>query len=228
MQGHGTGPAEQTVEYGGKVAKPADPVAEHYIFGGWFRERACTAAWDFDKDTVSGDTMLYAKWTVECQVRIEQGQNGTVDNKGTFRIAYGEAVNIAGNTMTIGEYRFTATPDGPSETVAYSFFGWVYENGVPPAKVTGDMVITGVFLATVTPVTDDRGNTTVDARAVGDSPVRAEIPAGTRTLDVEGWDYSVYIRDTSDLAGRTVTVAVEKVDNPSSEIAGDAYEFTIT
>ena len=34
-----------------------------YAFGGWFKEAGCTNAWDFAKDTVTGNMTLYAKWT---------------------------------------------------------------------------------------------------------------------------------------------------------------------
>lgn len=57
-------PAAGTVQVddGGKVTKPADPTRGGYTFGGWYREAACTTLWDFDNDTVTADTTLYAKW----------------------------------------------------------------------------------------------------------------------------------------------------------------------
>ena len=45
------------------MTEPKAPTAEGYVFGGWYKEKACTNKWDFDKDTVSADTILYAKWT---------------------------------------------------------------------------------------------------------------------------------------------------------------------
>lgn len=63
VQGHGTAPASVEVEEGGKVTKPTDPSADGWTFGGWFKEAACTNAWDFANDTVTADVTLYAKWT---------------------------------------------------------------------------------------------------------------------------------------------------------------------
>ena len=63
VQGHGTAPASQTVEPNSKVTEPEEPEAEGFMFGGWFKESACTNAWDFEKDVVSGNITLYAKWT---------------------------------------------------------------------------------------------------------------------------------------------------------------------
>lgn len=128
--------------------------------------------------------------------------------------------------MTIGTYTFTATPDPATATVSYSFFGWICEGGSPPKTVTGDMTITAVFKATVTPQKDDEGNTTVNAEGEGDSAVEARIPAGTKTLSVTGSGYAVSVPDASSLSGSTVTVAVDPMDNPSSKVSGKAYEFT--
>lgn len=63
MNGHGTAPTSQTINYGGKVTKPNDPSAAGYTFGGWYKEATCTNAWNFSSDTVTANTTLYAKWT---------------------------------------------------------------------------------------------------------------------------------------------------------------------
>ena len=64
MNGHGTAPANQTIDYGSKVTKPSDPTASGYTFGGWYKEAACTNAWNFSTDVVTGATTLWAKWTL--------------------------------------------------------------------------------------------------------------------------------------------------------------------
>ena len=68
VQGHGTAPDTQTVNSGEKVQKPADPTANGYTFGGWYKEAACTNAWTFETDTVTANTTLYAKWTATLTV----------------------------------------------------------------------------------------------------------------------------------------------------------------
>lgn len=72
MNGHGTAIDPATVNSGEKVTKPADPTATGYTFGGWYKEQACTTAWDFDTDTVSVATTLYAKWTEKATVNITE------------------------------------------------------------------------------------------------------------------------------------------------------------
>ncbi len=51
------------VETGSKLAAPTEPTASGYVFDGWYKEAACTTAWNFDADTVTADITLYAKWT---------------------------------------------------------------------------------------------------------------------------------------------------------------------
>ncbi len=63
LQGHGDPIAAQIVASGGKVTKPTDPEEMLYEFGGWYKEAACTNAWDFDNDVVTTNTELFAKWT---------------------------------------------------------------------------------------------------------------------------------------------------------------------
>ena len=55
--------AEYTVAEGKKVAKPTDPTRTGYTFGGWYQDETLTDIWDFENDTVTGNTDLYAKWT---------------------------------------------------------------------------------------------------------------------------------------------------------------------
>lgn len=45
------------------MAAPADPERSGYTFAGWYKDAACTQAWDFAKDVVTADMTLYAKWT---------------------------------------------------------------------------------------------------------------------------------------------------------------------
>ncbi len=53
---------KSSIQSGLKVTKPTDPTREGYTFGGWYKDSAFATAWDFDKDMVTADTTLYAKW----------------------------------------------------------------------------------------------------------------------------------------------------------------------
>jgi fibro-slime domain-containing protein/uncharacterized repeat protein (TIGR02543 family) len=60
----GSSVPSQTITQGEKAAQPANPTRSGYAFDGWYSNSGLTTAWDFDANTVSANTTLYAKWTV--------------------------------------------------------------------------------------------------------------------------------------------------------------------
>lgn len=64
MNGHGDALAAQTVYTGEKLAEVADPTDPDYTFDGWYTDAALTNPFDIKNDTISHDTVLYAKWKV--------------------------------------------------------------------------------------------------------------------------------------------------------------------
>lgn len=52
----------ETVSYGDKVSKPADPVLDGWKFEGWFSDTALTQEYDFNA-AVTSNIILYAKWS---------------------------------------------------------------------------------------------------------------------------------------------------------------------
>ena len=66
MMGHGTQTAAvRSVKAGSLVAEPEQPAAEGFLFTGWYKDRACTKAWNFAADTVQENTTLYARWAAQ-------------------------------------------------------------------------------------------------------------------------------------------------------------------
>lgn len=67
MQGHGNQISALEVrncrKSGDKVTEPKKPETEGYTFGGLYKDAACTIAWNFETDTVTTYTVLFAKWT---------------------------------------------------------------------------------------------------------------------------------------------------------------------
>lgn len=45
------------------MVAPANPERAGFTFVGWYKDAACTQAWDFAKDVVTADMTLYAKWS---------------------------------------------------------------------------------------------------------------------------------------------------------------------
>ena len=61
MQGQGTPVSPISAAHGTLLTAPDAPTAEGVVFEGWYKEPACTNAWDFTADTVFADLTLYAK-----------------------------------------------------------------------------------------------------------------------------------------------------------------------
>ena len=61
-RGGSTVPSAMTAQNKTMVA-PANPERAGFTFAGWYKDAACTQAWDFAKDVVTADMTLYAKWT---------------------------------------------------------------------------------------------------------------------------------------------------------------------
>ena len=103
------------VPSGKKIVQPADPTAEHYIFVGWYKEAACTNAWNFASDVVSAATTLYAKWSAMHTVTwVVNGSEYTT-----------------GDPTTETEGSITTLPTAPADNTlscADSFRGWSTTN----------------------------------------------------------------------------------------------------
>ena len=61
------------------MVAPANPERAGFTFAGWYKDAACTQAWDFAKDVVTADMTLYAKWTKNA---VTPGGNGGSGSNG--------------------------------------------------------------------------------------------------------------------------------------------------
>jgi len=107
VNGHGTAPDAQTIISGNKVTKPTDPTDEGYVFDGWYKEEALTNEWDFDNDTVTADTTIYAKWTMNSYTVTFHANNGT-DGQTTQTVQHGVATVLTANTFQYEGYQFAS------------------------------------------------------------------------------------------------------------------------
>ncbi|MCR5250839.1 MAG: InlB B-repeat-containing protein [Lachnospiraceae bacterium] len=103
MNGHGDQVGPQEVAAGGHATEPDPaPAAEGYAFGGWYREAACTIAYDFGT-AVTGNITLYAKWTKYLTVSFDLNGHGT--EIGEQKILSGETVSKPNDPVADG-YKF--------------------------------------------------------------------------------------------------------------------------
>ncbi len=121
--GHGTTPASQTINSGEKAAEPTDPTETGWIFGGWYKEAACTNAFNFSTP-ITGNITLYARWTEEgitpakITYMVTGGSNSTwikdSNSNATITVkrsaaddtcfSHFSSVQIDGTTLAAGDY----------------------------------------------------------------------------------------------------------------------------
>ena len=55
--------ASQQVEEGGRAVKPEnDPAKTDYVFSGWCKDAGLETAYDFETETITSATTIYASW----------------------------------------------------------------------------------------------------------------------------------------------------------------------
>lgn len=109
--GHGTVPDPVTdVASGTKIAAPADPSEDYWVFTGWYKEEDCINEWDFDNDEVTGNTIIYAGWERTPEVTFNANGHGTAPDP-----VYPKTVNST-----------VSAPQDPSAE-GWNFLGWYKE-----------------------------------------------------------------------------------------------------
>ena len=183
----GSAVASQTVAGGGKVTQPTNPTRTGYTFAGWFKEAACTTAWNFGTDTVAGNTTLYAKWT----------SNGTTPPGpgDQFTVTFDPNGGTGGGPLVTGtDGRLEALPGIPVRA-GYVFEGWY------TAVSGGTQVTTAtVFTQNVTVYARWRSQTAPTVRHRIYTPYRT--PGG-----------SLYVSHTYAAEGTRVTIEVDPRTN---------------
>lgn len=200
--GHGSAPAAQVITYGGKAATPNAPTAAGYTFGGWYKESSCTNAWNFSTDTVTADTTLYAKWTVNSyNITYPSTTTGyTLGDTKPSSADYGATVSF---TVTPNSgYRIssvTYTPSGGSATSCSAGSNNEYHFQMPNADVTINITAVKTYTVTLVTATTDINNNTLSADA-GFATLKYKIGSGIQT------DYTSAITNVDE--GSTVTFTV--------------------
>jgi len=186
MQGHGTAPNASFVAGGALLTEPSPaPSAENYTFGGWYKNQSCTDEWNFAIDTVTKNTTLYAKWTVNKYTVRFVNEDGT--ELQSSDVAYGETPVYTGETPT----------KAATAQYTYTFSGW----SPTISAVTGDTTYTATYSSmvneyTVRFVNEDGTELQSSDVAYGETPVyTGETPTKTATAQYtftfKGWDKEI-------------------------------------
>ena len=115
------------VRYGDTITAPENPTKTGYTFDGWYKETELTNAWVFATDTVTADTTLYAKWSVN-QYTITFDSNG------------GSAV-----ASITQDYGTAVTPPANPTRTGYTFTSW--EPALPDTMSAEDTTVTAQWSA---------------------------------------------------------------------------------
>ncbi|MEC0090706.1 InlB B-repeat-containing protein [Paenibacillus macquariensis] len=111
----GSAVANVKVDYNTTITEPTAPTKANYSFGGWYKESELTNKWDFTTDKVIGDTMLYAKWTLNNSPIIQ------------YTVSY-EVYGGSTVANVNADYNTTITEPTAPTKANYSFGGWYKES----------------------------------------------------------------------------------------------------
>jgi uncharacterized repeat protein (TIGR02543 family) len=103
----GSAVESQIVAANGKAQEPDAPTRNNYVFDAWYKEAAAANVWNFDSDTITATTTLYAGWTPVWTV--------------TFNAQQGSAVDPIAGVIDGG---LIVKPATDPERSGYSFGGW--------------------------------------------------------------------------------------------------------
>ncbi|MBO0413198.1 InlB B-repeat-containing protein, partial [Enterococcus hulanensis] len=108
----GSAVAKQTIEDGSKATKPSNPTKAGYDFTGWYKDKDCKEAFDFDKEVITEATTIYAGWKVKEKFAV------------TFETDGGSAVA----KQTVEDGAKATKPSNPTKA-GYDFTGWYKDAG---------------------------------------------------------------------------------------------------
>ena len=109
---------QKNIERDSLIVEPNTPVKSGYTFEGWYSDRNLTKRWDFAKDTVTGDMILYVKWAGV----VERTYTVTFNSDGGSPVD--QITNLQKNSLI-------EKPDDPIKTDPYTdyyFAGWFTES----------------------------------------------------------------------------------------------------
>jgi uncharacterized repeat protein (TIGR02543 family) len=166
MMEHGSAIAALTgVPENGKITAPTAPTADNYSFGGWYKEEACTNAWDFENDVVTENTTLYAKWLHLYTVNFDMMEHGS-------------AIAVL---MDVPENSKITAPNVPTDE-NYYFEGWYKENTLENEwNFASDVVTDNTILYAKW---NDKSDATLKSLRYGDTEIALEVGEFTYNVNL--------------------------------------------
>ena len=112
-QGRGKTPQDLTVSKGSLLTAAQTPPLEFsgWEFGGWYKEASCTTEWNHASDTVTENTRLYAKWTKNGSVAVQDLWQSKTDRPADFYRIPAFAVTNGGTLLAVTDLRYLHNND---------------------------------------------------------------------------------------------------------------------
>ena len=113
VQGRGKTPAALTIPKDSLLTAAQTPPLEFsgWEFGGWYKEAADTTPWNNASDKVTENTTLYAKWTQNTTVDVQDLWKSKTDRPNDFYRIPALAVTKDGTLLAVTDLRYTANSD---------------------------------------------------------------------------------------------------------------------
>jgi uncharacterized repeat protein (TIGR02543 family) len=91
---------------GTKISEPSPPIKTGYEFAGWYRDTNFTSKWDFNRDRVSSELQLFAKWIKILSVQLKYIEGGEYHIGKSYISSY-PLVTVRMDDFCIGQYEVT-------------------------------------------------------------------------------------------------------------------------
>ncbi|MCQ2121977.1 MAG: InlB B-repeat-containing protein [Fibrobacter sp.] len=235
------------VEYGSSAVEPSPaPTAEGFAFKGWFKEAACTNAWDFEAGKITTDSSIYAKWVPSHTITFTV--DGSVDNTLTQVVAEGDEVTLtalsdkdaihtfAGWTMvtdgvTITDGKFTMPAKDVEIAGGFNYMVKYTMNGDPYDDDVEEIYPYGTPEVTVKAKVDSVGYT-VTAWSAGDYAVVTDgkftMPANDVIISAEATvnQYTItFVNPDGTTAATSITQDYKSAVTAPADPEKDGYVF---
>ncbi|MGE7947468.1 InlB B-repeat-containing protein [Lysinibacillus sp. NPDC093688] len=160
----------QSVESGELIKAPSTPVKAGYTFGGWYKDKDLTEAWDFAKDVVTKNVTLYAKWTKDHTSGGGSG-GGSGGSSPNYKVIFDSDGGSKVPSQTVGYNDLVKAPTTPVKE-GYRFDGWYKEAALNNAwdfakdKVTADITLYAKWTKDYIVTFDSNGGSEVPSQTV--------------------------------------------------------------
>ncbi|MFA6739788.1 MAG: InlB B-repeat-containing protein, partial [Bacilli bacterium] len=104
----------ENVYQGSVLSLPTPPTKANQVFVAWYRDEALTQGWNVERDVITSDITLFARYaaTTHALGGIVSNQASAPIANATLRIYSGNALLASTMTNAQGEYSFDALPEG--------------------------------------------------------------------------------------------------------------------